>query len=111
MRKTIIALALAAAALLPVASKAQFRYGPMVGISVSDLKFKQNLISVDKTIGYSGGIVAEMMFPGIGFGIDLGLYYERRGAKLNLGEKKSLGSAKLRNRKPRATLCSTPLAP
>lgn len=88
MRKTIIALALAAAALLPVASKAQFRYGPMVGISVSDLKFKQNLISVDKTIGYSGGIVAEMMFPGIGFGIDLGLYYERRGAKLNLGEKK-----------------------
>lgn len=92
MRKTIIALALAAAALLPVAAKAQFRYGPMVGVSFTNLKFKQDLVKVDQSVGYSGGLVAEMMFPGIGFGIDLGLYYERRGAKIDLGSKEMWSS-------------------
>lgn len=87
MRKTITALVLAAAAIFVPQAKAQFRYGPMAGVSITNLKFKQDLVTIDKTVGYSAGIGAEMMFPGIGFGIDLGLYYERRGAKANLGQK------------------------
>ncbi len=66
---------------------AQFRYGPMVGLTVTDLKFKQDLISVDKSVGFSAGVATELMFPGIGFGVDAGLFYEQRGATLNLGEK------------------------
>lgn len=71
---------------------AQFRYGPTVGVSLNDLHFKQDLFDVDKTVGYSAGIAAEMLFPGVGFGIDLGLFYEQRGAKLHLGQKEMWAS-------------------
>lgn len=97
MKKIILALiTVFAIAAAPVA-KAQFRYGPMVGVSLTDLKFKQNLVNVKQTVGFSGGVVAEMMFPGIGFGIDLGLYYEKRGAKVNFGEREIWRSQGLGN--------------
>lgn len=83
-RLLIVVVALAAFAL---PSKAQFRYGPTVGFDVTNLHFKQDLISVDKAMGFSGGIIAEMMFPGIGFGIDFGAQYAMKGAKLGLGER------------------------
>lgn len=92
MRKSIILAALFVAAILPAATNAQFRYGPMAGVSITNLKFKQDLITIDKTTGFSAGAVAEMMFPGFGFGIDLGLYYELRGARLAMGEKKMWAS-------------------
>ncbi len=87
VRTALVAAVIMVAAFAPKAS-AQFRYGPTVGISLTNLNFKQpEIMTVDKTIGYSAGIAAEMMFPGIGFGIDLGLYYEQRGAKLHMGER------------------------
>lgn len=67
---------------------AQFRYGPTVGVDVTTLKFKQDLFTVDQSVGYQAGVQCEMMFPGIGFGIDFGAMYEQRGATLHLGEKK-----------------------
>lgn len=69
-----------------VKSSAEFRYGATAGINLTDLRFKQDLATVDKSVGYSAGVVGELMFPGIGFGIDLGLYYEQRGATLHLGD-------------------------
>lgn len=66
---------------------AQFRYGPTAGVTVSSLHFKQKLFDVDQTVGGAAGITAEMMFPGIGFGIDFGLDYQMRGAVLNLGQR------------------------
>lgn len=72
---------------ISLSSSAQFRYGVTLGADVSNLRFKQDLIQVDKSVGYSAGIVTEMMFPGIGFGIDFGLYYEQRGATLHLGDR------------------------
>ncbi len=86
-RKLISAIIIIAALVCVSNASAQFRYGPMVGVDVTNLNFKQDLMTVDKSVGYSAGVVAEMMFPGIGFGIDLGLYYEQRGATLHLGEK------------------------
>lgn len=66
---------------------AEFRYGPTVGATMSDLRFKQSDIwSPKSTYGFSAGIVGEMMFPGIGFGVDIGLQYDMRGAGLNIGE-------------------------
>lgn len=68
-------------------ANAQFRWGATVEANFNDLKFKQSgILSVGKGFGESAGINGEMMFPGIGFGIDIGLRYEQLGAKLNLGD-------------------------
>ena len=69
-------------------AKAQFRYGPVVGASISGLHFKQNDIATVKRIpAFQAGLQTEMMFPGIGFGIDFGLFYNMSGAKVDLGER------------------------
>lgn len=82
---TIIAFILA---FVPAGLSAQFRWGPTVGANLTDLTFKQDLVEVDRVAGYSAGVQGEFMFPGIGFGIDLGLIYNQKGAKVNLGEKR-----------------------
>ena len=72
---------------MPGKADAQFRYGAIAGVNISDLSFSQDLISVSPTVGYTAGVQAEMIFPGIGFGIDMGLLYNQLGADVNLGEK------------------------
>lgn len=72
---------------MSVVANAQFRYGPIAGVTINSLKFKQDLVSVSQQVGYTAGIQGELMFPGIGFGIDLGLMYNQEGAKMGLGEK------------------------
>lgn len=84
--RIISALIILAALIGSINASAQFRYGAMVGGNVTSLNFRQDLASVDKSVGYSAGIVTEFMFPGIGFGIDFGLYYEQRGATLGLND-------------------------
>lgn len=67
---------------------AQFRYAALGGVSVTDLSFKQDLVDVSQGVGFQAGVQGELMFPGIGFGIDFGLLYNQTGAKVNLGERK-----------------------
>ena len=81
----LIALFIILSAAMPAA--AQFRYAPIVGVTVNDLKFKQKLFPVDKTVGFEAGIMGELMFPGIGFGMDFGLLYDMMGAKTDLGSR------------------------
>ena len=85
--KRIFAI-LAAVLLLTSASHAEFRYGPIVGGGISNLHFKQDLVTIKSQPSFSAGVLGEMMFAGIGFGMDLGLKYEMRGAKMDLGSKK-----------------------
>ncbi|MCM1163456.1 MAG: PorT family protein [Muribaculaceae bacterium] len=80
----IIILCLAAAA---IPASAQLRWGPSVGVSFNQMKFNQHLFDVKNGIGGSAGMRGEMIFPGIGFGLELGLYYQQRAAKLDLGQK------------------------
>lgn len=88
MKKFLSTLIIALAALaIPSGASAQFRYSGAVGVNFSDLLFKQDLVGVSGGVGYSAGVLGELMFPGIGFGIDLGLMYNQLGAKVNLGEK------------------------
>lgn len=68
-------------------ASAQFRYGPVAGPTLTDLVFKQDLVTVDRCVGATAGVQGELMFPGIGFGIDIGLLYNQMGAKVNLGER------------------------
>lgn len=67
--------------------KAQFRYGPTAGVDFTNLHFNQKLFNTDRSVGFTGGIMAEMIFPGVGFGIDFGLQYNQRGATVDLGQK------------------------
>jgi len=85
-RKFISTIIIAVAALCSFSAGAEFRYGPVAGVNISDLHFTQDFFNVDKSVGYSVGVMGELMFPGIGFGIDLGLMYDQRGATMNLGQ-------------------------
>lgn len=98
MKKLLLLIVIAvASAALPISTSAQFRYGPVAGATINSLVFKQDLVSISSTPGGLAGIMGELMFPGIGFGIDLGFIYTQQGAKVNLGEKliwSSLGYGK-----------------
>lgn len=83
--KRLLLTALTALAALGAA--AQMRYAATAGVNLSTLSFNQDLVPVSSTAGYTAGVQGEMMFPGIGFGIDLGLLYNQVGAKVDLGSK------------------------
>lgn len=68
-------------------ASAQFRWGVMAGANFTDYHFKQSLVDVKSSVGYQAGVMGELMFPGIGFGIDFGLQYSHHGAKVNLGQR------------------------
>ena len=87
MRKHISLFVLLAAMFCSLTATAQFRYGPMVGVNLTDLKFSQKLFKVDPAVGFQAGLGTELMFPGIGFGINSGILYEMRGANLHLGDR------------------------
>ena len=88
--KRFAATLVAIASLLIISStaSAQFRYAPVAGVTINSLDFKQDLFTVDKTVGTQAGVMGELMFPGIGFGIDFALLYNMMGAKTCLGERK-----------------------
>lgn len=87
MKRKIVTILIAMMALIgSVETFAEFRFGPTAGVSMTNLRFKQDILGVDKTVGYSAGVVGELMFPGIGFGIDLGLMYDQAGADLKTRE-------------------------
>lgn len=73
--------------ILPYSAKAEFRWGATAGVDISSAKFKQKLVPVENVIGYTAGITGEMIFPGIGIGIDLGLMYNQQGALVDLGSR------------------------
>ena len=89
MKKTVrIAIASLLAILwLAPAAKAEFRWGPTAGAVFSNLQFKQDLMEVNGATGAAAGVVGEMMFPGIGFGIDISALYSMQGATLHLGDR------------------------
>lgn len=66
---------------------ADMRWGATAGMAYTGLSFKQQLIKVTNTLGPMAGVQGELMFPGIGFGLDLGAMYTMQGAKLHLGDK------------------------
>ena len=88
MKKAYIRLLALLLVVLPVTAAAQFRLAPVAGVNVNSLKFKQELVPVGHSVGFQAGVMAEMMFPGIGFGIDFGLLSNMEGAKVNLGSRK-----------------------
>lgn len=87
IKKIIIAILLGVISFSGFKSEAKMRWGATAGASVSTLKFKQDLVPVKNVIGYSAGVMGEMIFPGIGMGFDIGLLYDQQGALVNLGKR------------------------
>jgi len=81
------ALALVTAISSVSVAHAEFRYGPLLGGNVTNFKFKQDLVDVSSQFGGHAGLQTELMFGGIGFGVDFGLLYYMNGANVNLGQK------------------------
>lgn len=87
MKNKILAILAALLTFGAVSSQAQIRRGVSAGVDISTLTFKQDLISVDQAVGPAAGLHYELMFPGIGFGLDFGVGYAQRGAVLHLGDR------------------------
>ena len=68
-------------------SQAAFRWGPTVGVNITHFSWKQDLVPSKDALGFNGGILGELMIPGIGFGIDVGLRYSMIGADVDFGSK------------------------
>lgn len=84
MKKLLLTLLLI---LTAFGASAEFRFGPTAGINISSLYWKQDLVTTKMMTGVNAGVMGEIMIPGIGFGIDVGLKYAMHGAKVNFGEK------------------------
>ncbi len=70
-----------------ISAQSYSRWAAVAGMDMTNLKFNQTLFNVEQNIGATAGIMGELMFPGIGFGVDASLLYTQRGAKLHLGER------------------------
>lgn len=105
-RKLIILTTIIFAALT---ASAEFRWGPTVGVNFSTFHWKQKLLDTKARTGFQGGIAAEIMIPGIGFGIDLGLRYSMNGAHENFGDFKVWSSDGIKNQNVRMHTVQIPL--
>lgn len=74
-------------ALCALSANAEFRWGPVAGANFTSYHFKQDLVDVKMAPGFQAGVMGELMFPGIGFGVDFGMQYSMHGAKIDLGQK------------------------
>lgn len=82
--RKVLVLALIVCSSLTAA--AEFRWGPSVGINGTTLHWKQKIAKTTHLIGGQAGVLGEIMIPGIGFGIDLGLRYNYHGSHVNFGD-------------------------
>lgn len=109
MKRIAFALMLAIAVLLPEAAAGQFRYAPVAGVNINNLKFKQDIVPVEHAIGFQAGVQGELMFPGIGFGIDFAVLYNMAGAKVDLGSRRIWASSGFGNENVAMHLIQIPL--
>lgn len=83
MKKIILAFV---ALMIAFGANAELRWGPTASINFNDFRWKQPLLATSLRTGFDAGIMAEIMIPGIGFGVDAGLTYGMRSAKVDFGQ-------------------------
>lgn len=57
----------------------------MAGVNFTQFYWKQPLLESKYRAGANAGLLGELMIPGIGFGVDLGVLYNLHTANVNLG--------------------------
>lgn len=85
MKRILTALLVA---IVTFGASAEFRWGPTAGINISELYWKQKLVSNSMLVGPNVGVMGELMIPGVGFGVDFALKYSMRGSEVNFGDQK-----------------------
>lgn len=74
--------------LCAASAMAQFRAAGVAGVNVNTLHFFQEGIApTGNAVGFHAGVLGELMFPGIGFGVDFGLLYNQSGSEVDLTKK------------------------
>ncbi|MDE5773790.1 MAG: PorT family protein [Muribaculaceae bacterium] len=73
------------AVLTALSASAEFRWGPTAGLNINNYYWKQPLLKSDYRCGVNAGILGELMIPGIGFGVDMGLMYNMHSGSVDLG--------------------------
>lgn len=90
LTKRCWAFVLALMMMLPAA--AQFKIGPRIGIDVNSLHFNSDVFQESNRAGFTGGLQAEFMIPGIGLGLDASVMYVRRSSTFRDQEKTKVNS-------------------
>lgn len=86
----LIALAFIASMALP--ASAQFKIGPRIGLEVNKMHFSGDLFNSDNRAGFTGGLEAELMIPGVGLGLDASVMYVRRNGEVFTSEPSGNGN-------------------
>ena len=95
MRMKRISLLIAAIVLTAMTIQAQTssRWGVTAGVNINNVHFKQSDILPSKTMwGPQLGVTGEMVFSGIGFGVDGALLYSLKQGKVDYGSRQAWSS-------------------
>ncbi len=83
MKKLVLALM---AIVISLGANAELRWGPTASVNFNTFHWKEPLLETHLRTGFDAGFMTEVMIPGIGFGVDAGLTYGMRCAKVNFGQ-------------------------
>ena len=83
MKKLVLALI---AIMCGLGANAELRWGPTASVNFNTFHWKEPLLETHIRTGFHAGIMSEIMIPGIGVGVDAGLTYGMRSARVNFGE-------------------------
>ncbi len=83
MKKLVLALM---AIICSLGANAELRWGPTASVNFNNFHWKEPLLETHMRTSFDAGIMAEIMIPGIGFGVDTGLTYGMRSSKINFGQ-------------------------
>jgi len=84
MKKRITAFVIMA--VICLTASAQFRWGPVASVNLSNYYFKQDLLKTGNVVGGGVGVMGELMFTSVGIGIDMSLQWNMHGSKLHFDE-------------------------
>ncbi len=81
LKRIVIAAIMIVAFTVP--ASAQFAWGLKVGVNVNSLKFDGSGLDSDNRAGFTGGLMAEFMFPIVNLGVDASVMYVNRTTEIN----------------------------
>lgn len=86
------------------------RWGVTLGANYNQMHFKQSdIMDVDRVFSPMAGLMGELNFAGIGFGVDASLLYSMRASKLHYGDHLVWSSVGLGNEMCRIHYIDVPL--
>ncbi len=75
----VVAVLAIVGALMP--AQAQFRFGPKLGVTVSELHFNSSTFDSNNRAGFTAGAMMEFTVPVAGWGFDASVMYVRRNSR------------------------------